>query len=67
MFHMESCYYIPNVTCYGYVCRTNIMSNTAFRGFGGPQGMLIGESMIRHIANYLNMDLIKVIKRHIKF
>ncbi|XP_053612795.1 xanthine dehydrogenase [Plodia interpunctella] len=50
MFHYENAYYIPNVEVTGHVCKTNLPSNTAFRGFGGPQGMFGAENMIRDIA-----------------
>lgn len=51
---------IPNVEVMGYVCKTNIPSNTAFRGFGGPQGMFVAENMIRDVAEFLNKDIIDV-------
>lgn len=60
IFHFENAYRIPNVTCYGYVCKTNLPTNTAFRGFGGPQAMFIGESMIHHVATYLGVDVFEV-------
>lgn len=50
MFHFENAYYIPNVEVTGHVCKTNLPSNTAFRGFGGPQGMFGAESMLRDVA-----------------
>ncbi|BBM98107.1 xanthine dehydrogenase/oxidase [Marchantia polymorpha subsp. ruderalis] len=50
MFHSDNVYVIPNVRIRGKVCNTNIASNTAFRGFGGPQGMLIAENWIERIA-----------------
>lgn len=50
MFHSDNVYEIPNVRIVGKVCFTNIPSNTAFRGFGGPQGMLITENWIQRIA-----------------
>lgn len=53
MFHFENAYYIPNCEVTGYVCRTNLPSNTAFRGFGGPQGMFGAENMVREIAHRL--------------
>ncbi|XP_045768290.1 xanthine dehydrogenase [Maniola jurtina] len=53
MFHYENAYYIPNCEVTGYVCKTNLPSNTAFRGFGGPQGMFGAESMIWDIAHKL--------------
>ncbi|KAF4528372.1 hypothetical protein B566_EDAN016934 [Ephemera danica] len=56
VFHMENSYKIPNVDAQGYVCRTNLPSNTAFRGFGGPQGMFMAENFIEDIAATLKMD-----------
>nr|CAB3495496.1 unnamed protein product [Digitaria exilis] len=50
MFHSENVYDIPNIRVSGQVCFTNFPSNTAFRGFGGPQGMLIAENWIHHMA-----------------
>ncbi|KAK9295186.1 hypothetical protein QLX08_010430 [Tetragonisca angustula] len=60
MFHFENSYKIPVADVYGFMCKTNIPSNTAFRGFGGPQGMFVAETMIRHIAEYLNKNPIEV-------
>ena len=37
LFHMDNAYRIPNIRGTGYICKTNVSSNTAFRGFGGPQ------------------------------
>lgn len=53
--HIENCYRIPNVDVRGNVCKTNTMSNTAFRGFGIPQGMFIAESYIEEVADQLGM------------
>ncbi|KAL5708166.1 hypothetical protein ACHQM5_018991 [Ranunculus cassubicifolius] len=50
MFHSDNVYDVPNLRVKGRVCFTNIPSNTAFRGFGGPQGMLIAENWIQRIA-----------------
>ncbi|KAM1168456.1 hypothetical protein ACFX19_030888 [Malus domestica] len=50
MFQSDNVYEIPNVRIVGRVCFTNITSNTAFRGFGGPQGMIIVENWIQRIA-----------------
>lgn len=50
MFHSDNVYEIPNVRIRGRVCFTNIPSNTAFRGFGGPQGMLVAENWVQRIA-----------------
>ncbi|XP_076172915.1 xanthine dehydrogenase rosy isoform X2 [Ptiloglossa arizonensis] len=60
MFHIENSYKIAVCDVNGFVCKTNLPSNTAFRGFGGPQGMFAAETIIRHIAEYLNMDFVKV-------
>ncbi|XP_039283580.1 xanthine dehydrogenase [Nilaparvata lugens] len=60
MLHFENCFYIENVSCLGYVCKTNVISNTAFRGFGGPQGMFVGETMIRQIAEFLKKDVVEL-------
>ena len=43
-------YYLPNATLEGYLCKTNLPSNTAFRGFGGPQAMFITETWMSQIA-----------------
>lgn len=50
MFHSDNVYEIPDVKINGRVCFTNFPSNTAFRGFGGPQGMLITENWIQRVA-----------------
>lgn len=50
MFHSDNVYNVPNMRIIGDVCYTNFPSNTAFRGFGGPQGMLIAENWIQRIA-----------------
>jgi len=55
MFHTDNCYYIPNVELRGQVVKTNLVSNTAFRGFGGPQGMLIIEEILDRIARQLGL------------
>ncbi len=56
LFHCTNSYFIPNVTATAYSCRTHLPPNTAFRGFGGPQGMFIIESAIAHAADELNID-----------
>jgi len=57
MTHIDNCYEIPNVHLRGYVCKTNIHSNTAFRGFGAPQGMYFSETIMHHVAEGLKMDI----------
>jgi xanthine dehydrogenase/oxidase len=60
MTHIDSCYHFPNVHVRGRVAKTNTMSNTAFRGFGGPQGLFVGESIIEEVADRLGMPAEKV-------
>ena len=54
--HADNCYFLPNVSVRGYPCRTNTVSNTAFRGFGGPQGILAIEGVIDHVARDRGLD-----------
>lgn len=51
MSHIDGCYLIPNVFVQGRICKTNTMSNSAFRGFGGPQGIFICEQMMEEVAD----------------
>ena len=59
MSHVDGCYKIPNVWVRGRICRTNTMSNTAFRGFGGPQGMFICETYMEETADRLGIPVEK--------
>jgi len=56
LFHCTNSYFIPNVTATAYSCRTHLPPNTAFRGFGGPQGMFIIEAAIAKAADELGID-----------
>ena len=56
MLHADNAYYLPNVSITGKAWKTNLPSNTAFRGFGGPQGMAVIENAIDHIARFLKKD-----------
>ena len=56
LFHCTNAYFIPHVSAIAYSCRTNLPPNTAFRGFGGPQGMFVMESAITHAAEALGVD-----------
>ncbi|KXT17909.1 hypothetical protein AC579_5933 [Pseudocercospora musae] len=58
--HVDGCYNIPNVSVRGRICKTNTVSNTAFRGFGGPQGMFICESFMEEVADHLSMPVEKL-------
>ncbi|CAH2076598.1 unnamed protein product, partial [Iphiclides podalirius] len=60
--HMDNCYYIPNIEINAYLCKTNLPSNTAFRGFGAPKAMLAAECMIRDIATVLNKDYEEIVR-----
>eukprot|EP01111_Echinosteliopsis_oligospora_P015503 TRINITY_DN6157_c0_g1_i1.p1 TRINITY_DN6157_c0_g1~~TRINITY_DN6157_c0_g1_i1.p1 ORF type:complete len:771 (+),score=277.00 TRINITY_DN6157_c0_g1_i1:923-3235(+) len=60
LFHSENAYYIPNVFVSGKLCKTNLPTNTAFRGFGGPQGMLICETWIEKISEKLSIPKHKI-------
>ena len=62
MFHFQNAYLIPNVRVQGWVCKTNLPSNTAFRGFGGPQGMFAAENMLRQVAKALGKDYIDLVQ-----
>ncbi|MCU1236257.1 MAG: Xanthine oxidase, partial [Candidatus Solibacter sp.] len=53
LFHIDNAYMLPAVHVSGYVCRTNKTSQTAFRGFGGPQGMLVIEEVLDRVARSL--------------
>lgn len=55
--HLENCYEIPNIHLRGHVCKTNTHSNTAFRGFGGPQAMFITETYMYAVAEGLNVPI----------
>lgn len=60
MFHCDNAYYYPAARIEGLRCKTNTVSNTAFRGFGGPQGMLACESMMDQIARHLGKDPLEI-------
>ncbi|PHH89212.1 hypothetical protein CDD83_6484 [Cordyceps sp. RAO-2017] len=57
MTHSDGCYDIPHVHVRGRICKTNTVSNTAFRGFGGPQGMFIAETYMEETADRLGMPV----------
>ncbi|MGR3716169.1 MAG: xanthine dehydrogenase molybdopterin binding subunit [Thermohalobaculum sp.] len=65
MFHADNAYYLPAAEIVSYRCRTNTVSDTAFRGFGGPQGMMGIERVIDQIAFTLNRDPLDI--RRINF
>ncbi|KAL7943851.1 xanthine dehydrogenase [Trichoderma barbatum] len=63
--HVDGCYRIPNTHLRGRICKTNTVSNTAFRGFGGPQGMFIIETCMEEAADRLGIPIDKL--REINF
>ncbi len=63
-FHVDNCYFAPDVRVTGHTVATNTVSNTAFRGFGGPQGMLVAESVIEAIARHRGLDPLEVRRRN---
>ena len=65
MFHADNGYYLDNVHITSYRCKTNLASNTAFRGFGGPQGMMGIEQAIDAIARHLGKDPLEIRKRNL--
>ena len=58
--HADNAYYLPHALFRGWPCKTNTVSNTAFRGFGGPQGMLVIETALEHVARHLGKSLDEV-------
>ena len=56
MFHTDNAYYLPAATITGHRWFQNTVSNTAFRGFGGPQGMMLAEQMMDDVARTLGKD-----------
>jgi xanthine dehydrogenase large subunit len=55
LVHIDNAYFLPQVQLTGRIAKTHLPSNTAFRGFGGPQGMLVGEEIIDRIARQLGL------------
>lgn len=65
MFHAENAYHIPDICIRGRACRTNLPPNTAFRGFGAPQGIFVIENVIEQIAHKLKLDPLEVRLRNL--
>ena len=65
MFHCDNAYYLANVAVEGLRCKTHTVSNTAFRGFGGPQGLIAAEAMMDEIAYACRLDPLKIRKRNL--
>src|SRR3546814_18597306 len=65
LFHADNCYYFPDVRLASLPLKTNTCSHTAFRGFGGPQGMVGGERVIEEIAFALGKAPLEIRKRNL--
>ncbi|HMQ39870.1 MAG TPA: xanthine dehydrogenase molybdopterin binding subunit [Paracoccus sp. (in: a-proteobacteria)] len=65
LFHADNAYYYPDVVLRSHPMRTNTVSNTAFRGFGGPQGVIMAERLIEDIAYATGLDTLEVRKRNL--
>jgi xanthine dehydrogenase large subunit len=65
LFHAAGAYRVPNVRVTGTMCRTNLVPFTAFRGFGGPQGLFVMESAIEQAAAALGMDPVEIQRKNL--
>nr|WP_119157108.1 xanthine dehydrogenase molybdopterin binding subunit [Caldimonas tepidiphila] len=64
IFHVDNCYFLENVEIRSHRCKTHTQSATAFRGFGGPQGMIVIEHIVDDIARTLGLDPLEVRRRN---
>ncbi|MGM8934585.1 xanthine dehydrogenase molybdopterin binding subunit [Pseudomonas neustonica] len=65
MFHSDNSYFLDQARVTGHCCKTHTVSNTAFRGFGGPQGMMVIEQAVDDIARHLQLDPLDVRKHNL--
>ena len=65
IFHSDNAYYLQDVEIASYRCKTNTQSHTAFRGFGGPQGVIVIEAIMGDIARHLKLDPLDVRMRNL--
>ncbi len=65
VFHADNAYFLEDVEIASYRCKTNVQSHTAFRGFGGPQGMIVIETIMSDIARTLGLDPLTVRRRNL--
>lgn len=65
VFHADNAYFLGDVEIVSYRCKTNTQSHTAFRGFGGPQGMIVIEAILGDIARALGLDPLDVRRRNL--
>ena len=64
LLHLDNSYYLENIFVENYLCKTNTASNTAFRGFGGNQGMMVIENIIDNISRSLKKDPAEIRRRN---
>ncbi len=65
VFHADNAYFLSDVVIRSFRCRTNVQSHTAFRGFGGPQGVVVIETILGDIARHLGLDALDVRMRNL--
>lgn len=65
LYHADNAYYFPNVALTGVAVRTHTPSNTAYRGFGGPQGIFVIETALDRVARQLGLDPVEVRARNL--
>ena len=65
VLHADNAYFLPHVQVTSHRCRTNTASNTAFRGFGGPQGVMAIEQVVDEVARHLGLDPLEVRRRNL--
>ncbi|NDD12747.1 MAG: xanthine dehydrogenase molybdopterin binding subunit, partial [Betaproteobacteria bacterium] len=65
LFHADNAYFLEDVSIASYRCKTHTQSHTAFRGFGGPQGMAIIEHVMGEVARHLSLDPLEVRQRNL--
>jgi len=65
IFHADNAYFLQDVAITSYRCKLNTQSHTAFRGFGGPQGMIVTEAILGDIARHLRLDPLAVRLRNL--
>ena len=65
VFHSDNAYFLADVDIASYRCKTNTQSHTAFRGFGGPQGVILIETILGDVARWLGLDPLDVRRRNL--
>ena len=65
IFHADNAYFLEHVAIHSYRCKTHTQSHTAFRGFGGPQGMIVMETIMGDVARHLGLDPLDVRLRNL--